>query len=203
MVTSIGAETAKLAGLHVDLGQKLRNSQITLEQFEWWLNQATEVRDRFMGEDFRAVIKGTSQIVVVKHIVDLDADPYIPEGWEVAEHKKAGQFEWSPNKVRLYLSENQKDGKWIKGEKLQPEVAAQSPFNANLLDFLLAHPELIPEEWKGKAMFFWNTVYRSADGRLCVRCLSWGGDCWYWSCGWLGDAFDSSSPAACSQVSSN
>ena len=68
--------------------------------------------------------------------------------------------------------------------------------NANILDYLLAHPELIPEEWKGKYIFFWGTIYRLSDGRLCVRYLIWNGSEWDWSYDWLDDDFNSDSPAA-------
>ncbi len=139
----------------------------------------------------------------VKHIIDLDADPFVPKGWEVESHNKGGQFEWSPDKVRLHLSPNQQNGKIINGYKLREELATEPLFNANMLDYLLAHPELIPEEWKGKAIFFWGTIYRSSGGSLYVRHLYWDGGYWSWYYDWLDDCFDSDDPAACSQVSSN
>jgi len=71
-------------------------------------------------------------------------------------------------------------------------------YNANLLDYLLAHPELIPDSWKGKAVFFWGKIYRVSSGRLYVRYLFFHGhgERWSWSYHWLDYDFDSDSPAA-------
>ena len=152
---------------------------------------------------FKNVINGTAKIVVVEHIIDCDADPFLPEGWQgVESHKKGGQLEWDPTKIRLHLSPNQQGSKYIQGHKLREELASEPVLNANVWDYLLAHPELIPEEWKGKYVFFWGTIYRRSDGILCVRFLNWRGERWNWVYFWLGRSFDSSSPAACSQVSS-
>jgi hypothetical protein len=74
--------------------------------------------------------------------------------------------------------------------------------NANVLDFLLANPDLIPEEWKKdehgntRYIFFWGTVYRDRGGDLYVRYLCWGGDRWGWGSRWLGSGWDGDSPAA-------
>ena len=73
--------------------------------------------------------------------------------------------------------------------------------NANLLDYLYEHPELIPESWKKDAsgntryMFFWGTVCRSSGGHLYVRCLYWYDGRWDWSIYWLGNVFVGSNPA--------
>jgi hypothetical protein len=45
---NIEAETARLAGLHIDLNQKLRSGNMTLDQFEWWLNQPKNTREALM-----------------------------------------------------------------------------------------------------------------------------------------------------------
>ena len=82
------------------------------------------------------------------------------------------------------------------GNNLRQELDDQPTLNANVLDYLLAHPELIPEEWKGKAVFFWGTIYRRSDGGLYVRCLYWGGSKWRWHGRWLDNGFNSGNPAA-------
>ncbi len=68
--------------------------------------------------------------------------------------------------------------------------------NANVLEYLLKNPRAIPEEWKGKYVFFWGTIYRRSDGRLYVRCLVWDGSQWYWSYYWLDIDFNGLNPAA-------
>ncbi len=134
----------------------------------------------------------------VAQIVNCDVKPFVPEGWKVVEHIKGGKWEWDPSKVLLYLSDGQKGGERIEGNKLREELKGKSVLNANVLDFLLANPLLIPEEWKGKAVFFWGTVYRNADGNLVVRYLYWNGTRWHWGYSWLAYDWIDLSPAALS-----
>ena len=141
-------------------------------------------------------------VATTLHIIDCDADPFTPSGWTVVEHKKSGQLAFDPAKIKLYLSPNQQNGKYIEGHKLRKELASEPALNANVLDYLLKNPRLIPEEWKKDAdghtlfIFFWGTIYRHPDGHLCVRCLYWDDGSWYWSSHWLVDDWFGSNPAA-------
>ena len=134
----------------------------------------------------REVLLGRAEIETAQHIIDCDAGPFVPKGWKVEEHKKGGQLEWDSVKVELFLSENQKDGKYVEGNKLRKELANKPVLNANVLDYLLAHPQLIPEEWKKdgsgncRYTFFWGTIYRNSAGRLSVRYLFFCGGEWRW-----------------------
>ena len=145
--------------------------------------------------DVLKVIKGQAEIKMIERLIDCDANPFIPGGWSVEEHKKGGMFKFNPEKISLYLSKKQKKGS-IEGNDIRKELANQPVLNANVLDYLLAHPELIPEEWKGKYIFFWGTIYRGSDGDLYVRCLHWNGSRWLWFYFWLGRDFFSDGPAA-------
>lgn len=130
-------------------------------------------------------------------VIDCYADPLLPSGWKGVEyHKKGGQLKLDLSKIKLHLSPNQMNGKYVEGNKLRKELATEPVLNANILDYLLAHPELIPEDWKGKYVFFWGTIYRNSHGRLCVRCLYWHGSAWDWSYYWLVGGFSGSGPAA-------
>lgn len=129
-------------------------------------------------------------------VVDLDADPFIPEGWKVEEHQKGGQFAFDPAQVQLHLDVGQQNGKYIKGTNLRKQLKSVPVMNANLLDWYLANPQYIPEEWKGKYVFFWGTIYRSRDGDLYVRYLFWNDDRWDWSSHWLGIGWRADRPAA-------
>lgn len=167
------------------------------------LGQVEAIVNKLGGmEGVKRFLAGFAEIVVVKHVIDCDAAPFLPEGWKVESHKKGGSLEWDPTKVKLHLSPNQQNGKCINGNKLREELVNEPVLNANVSDYLLAHPESIPEEWKGKYVFFWGTIYRRSDGRLYVRDLYFDDGRWYWGCGWLDDDWDSAHPAACSQVSS-
>lgn len=140
-------------------------------------------------------LRGMADIVIVRHIIDCDADPFVPDGWKVENHRKGGQFEWGTDKVLLHLSKEQASGNSIEGNKLRKRLEKMPVLNANVLDYLLKNPKLIPEEWKGKYVFFWGTIYRHSDGGLCVRCLRWRGGKWSWYYFWLDCGFVSSYPA--------
>lgn len=130
-------------------------------------------------------------------LIDLDADPFVPhESWKVEEHRKGGQFRWESTKVRLHWSRNQTSMSSIEGNELRVEIRGQSVYNANLLDYLLKNNHLIPEECEDKRVFFWGTIYRNSDVRLCVRCLCSDGDRWYSFYRSLNAPWDDDHPAA-------
>lgn len=147
-------------------------------------------------EGVERFLRGDAEVTIKRHVINCDADPHCPDGWTVEEHTKGGQFEWNPDAVSLHLDEGQQDGRVIKGNELRKKLAKQPVLNSCVLDYLLANPQLIPDEWKSKLVFFWGTIYRSSGGRLYVRCLYWGGGRWYWSYRWLGNDWRGRSPAA-------
>lgn len=129
-------------------------------------------------------------------LVDLNARPFIPVGWQVEKHVKGGKFQFDQTKVKLYLENKQKTGT-IGGHKLRELITKHKPFNANLLDWYLKpeNQKFIPENWKSKVVFFWGTIYRVSGGSLYVRYLSWGGYRWRWGYYWLGGDWDAYNPA--------
>jgi hypothetical protein len=131
------------------------------------------------------------------NVIDCDTDPFVPaHSWSVEEHKKGGSFQWDASKVELWLENEQKNGKVLTGSKLCQRLISKMVLNANVLDYLLANPYLIPEEWKDKHVFFWGTVYSSRGGNRFVRFLCWDDEKWSWYYDWLGNGFRGSSPAA-------
>ena len=167
-----------------------------LEKAGYTPDDITKLKQFADLSQFKAVLYGQAQIMLTKHLIDTDADPFLPDGWKVEKHQKAGQLEWNPARVKLYLSKHQKGGKYIGGHDLRKELENQPVMNANVLDYLLAHPDLIPESWKGKVVFFWGTIYRGADDDLYVRFLGWLGSRWDWNYRWLDVGWDDSNPAA-------
>lgn len=154
------------------------------------------------AENVLKILRDDVEVVLKPFLpIDLDAAPYVPDGWKVKEHRKGGQFKWDPTKVKLHLSKNQQGGRTIEGHKLRKELAKEQVFNANLLDYLLKpeNQHLIPEEWKQgntQPIFFWGTIYRASDGGLCVRCLCREFGEWCWNAGWLSGLSDGDDPAA-------
>lgn len=160
--------------------------------------------------DIRGVLRGTHEIKPIEYIIDCNADPFIPVGWEVEEHQKRGLFKWDPAQIRLYLSpplHDHDDHVCIKGYELREKLKGESVLNANVLDYLLQNQHLIPEGWKRRnafCVFFWGTVYcRPVGGRRdeilpCVRGLTWE-DNGVWGCDylWLNFYWYNNHPAAC------
>lgn len=154
-----------------------------------------------MNHTFEATTALAPEIATTKHTIDCDADPFLPNGWKVEEHRRGGQVEFDLSKVTLYLAEDQRCGKVIEGNELRKQLANQPVFNANVLDYLLKNPALIPVEWKGKAIIFWGTVYRNSNGGLCVLGLGCYGISPSFHSYWLGGNWVYTSPALCQQVS--
>lgn len=140
--------------------------------------------------DVLKVINGEAEIKLKDHIIDGSCDPCIPDGFKIEYHKKNGLFKFDTAKISLYLSLEQKRNYYIIGNDLRKEVAQKKIANANVLDHLILHQELIPEEWRGKAIFFWGTIYRRHDGNLFVRHLYHRASKWRWNFSWLGRDFD-------------
>ena len=124
--------------------------------------------------------------------IKLDKKPLLPEGWEIEEDN--GQTSFVPD-FALHLEPEQEKGR-IAGNTLRERLKGKPVLNANVLDYLLAHPELIPEDWKGKYVFFWGTIYRNSGGNLCVRYLYWRDGWWAWGRNWLDRDFNGYRPAA-------
>ncbi len=160
------------------------------------------IKNRALLAKFLPVLRGQAEVKAVEHLINCDAAPFVPNGWSVAEEKEqvedraTGNLAWDASKVRLHLDKRQKGSKYVMGNELRKALKGLPVMNANVLDYLLAHPELIPEEWKGKAVFFWGTVYRYSDGYLCVRYLDWFGGRWVWRYLWLGHVWHAGYPAA-------
>ncbi len=117
-------------------------------------------------------------------VIDCDTAPHTPrDGWSVAKHIPGGQLIWDPSRITLYLSDSQLQRR-IKGTELSRELAEQPVLNANVLDYLIRYPHLIPEEWKvdenGNTIYiyFFGTIYRDPDDCLRVRYLYFRYDHW-------------------------
>lgn len=165
-----------------------------------WQSESSVGIERISKELVKAYEEGVKS-KESKPLIDCDANPFVQDGFAVEEHRKGGLLDFAKTKTTLFLMKEQKMGRVV-GHDLRKDLVDQPVLNANVLDYLLAHPDLIPEEWKGKAVFFWGTIYRDRDGSLCVRYLCWYGVRWVWLCRWLGYDWYSVSPAACGQASS-
>jgi len=166
-----------------------------LEKAGFSAEEVTKLKQFNNLKGIRDILNGHAEITYPEHLIDCDATPFVPEGLTLVSHSKGGMWKWNPN-ISFYTSKKQKQGGYSVGNDLRKELEDQAVLNANVLDYLLAHPELIPESWKGKAIFFWGTIYRDSYGSLCVRYLHWRGSQWGWDCGYLDCGFYGDNPAA-------
>lgn len=137
-----------------------------------------------------AVLRGNAKVEYVK--IDCDVTPFNPRGKceirpeDQIASRVCGQVESDPAKIALivpYLVHNIK----ISGYDLKKALEGKPVLSANVLDYLLGHPVLIPESWKGKYICFWGTIYcgppitlypSEKQDTLFVRYLYWDSDRW-------------------------
>lgn len=131
--------------------------------------------------------------------IHIKTKPKLPfENWKIESHTPVGKI--NLEKLILHLEPEQENG-YLKGEVLRERLKDKHCLDGAVLDYLLAHTELIPESWKGKYVYFWGTIYRDSGGDLYVRYLYWVGGRWDWDYYWLDLVWRSDNPAAVSQVS--
>ena len=127
-----------------------------------------------------------------KHIIKTKI-PWIPNGFTLESHHDNGEVDLS--KLALHLEPEQEKGT-IKGEVLA-ERMKEKGLNSAVLKYLSDNPKLIPDDWKGKLVYFWGTILRNPHGYRYVLYLYWHGDEWNWdSDGWLVSDWDAASPSA-------
>lgn len=137
------------------------------------------------------VIRGTHEIRLIDHVLDLSVPCKLPfNGAERVGPTKSGVVKLERRgddlyldgkKIELFLSEKQKKDVHG-GHDLRKELEVKGGnVSATILDHLVAHPELWPENWKkdnqGNTIFvyFWDDIFCYSGGRLCVRGGFWGG----------------------------
>ncbi len=117
--------------------------------------------------------------------IDLDAQPFIPEGWSIGPEdqiasRATGMWRFDPAQIRLYRSDKQEACRDFIDLLCEPRLnqsmidSALPVLPANVLDWLLDdHQELIPKNWATghKSILFWGTVYKNNYGRLTIRRL--------------------------------
>lgn len=111
--------------------------------------------------------------------MDLQQPPHCPKGLTVRDHAK--DYVVDPTEVALLLhcSTAQAVGR-VSGHDVRAALVKIPVLNANVLDFLMI-PEnhcYIPENWRGRKVFFWGTTYMVAHGEECVRFIEWGSHGW-------------------------
>lgn len=151
-------------------------------------------------KEILSVLRGRSEIRLIEYIVDFDVGPMTPQGFEIRPEdqingRRNGKWIFSRKELSLHLAKKQKYGRTLVGNDLKDELDREPVMGAQLLDFYLRKPHLIPEEWKRKSVFFWGTIYRGTNGCLYVRYLYWDGAAWDSDYLWLARNFGCRRPA--------
>lgn len=112
------------------------------------------------------VVKGLAELTDIPYIVNLDAQPKTLTGYKASAHNGGGVFNFQHQSLDLFYPNPEREN----GYKIRS--ALEGPLNANMLDFLLGHPELIPQECQGKYTCFFGTTYCSyRDDESFVRAI--------------------------------
>jgi len=129
--------------------------------------------------------KDTHQIKEIEHGVNCDEFPMAIQYWKVVDHKKRGLFKFKLSKLSLFKFKKL-SGENVIEYNLRKESMAPLFLNANVLDYLLAHRHLIPNEWiTEKNIVFRGTTYYNHDEGICFRALSWNGLKGSWGWCWV------------------
>jgi len=210
----VGQFVAFLMSVFVIIRDTFKEVKVGIEIIQWlaedgrefFVETLTQLGDKFIKTQR---VKVLSDTVIM---VNLDVAPKLPFdgaeieknegcGWVKIEKREDGLYV-DDRKVVLYLSERQKGGQTIKGYELRDEFTGKLVLHPNILDALMEHFHLIPEDWKKdengntRYIFFWAVIFRNSDGDLFVRCLNWDGSRWFWNYRWLDIDFNSDNPAA-------
>jgi hypothetical protein len=124
----------------------------------------------------RQVLFGFFGTTESEHFIDLNADPIVPDGWKILWHIKNRQFKWDAALVTLFSTSDKKDYKGRSVGHVRMSLEMENVFNARLLDYLLAHQQLIPKEWEDKQVLFGGTLYQDHEGTSCIPSLYFNGE---------------------------
>lgn len=109
-----------------------------------------------------------------------------PSGWEGIRDVVIN------NGDELDLDHILKDGeKWVSGAEMMKRAKKLGGLTGRAhADYLLAHQDEIPEEWRESVLIFAGCEYKDSGGRSRVPCLCFNDDQWRLYFFWLGNNFD-------------
>jgi len=110
-----------------------------------------------------------------EHIIDCDSNPVFSFSFgRVVGHEKGGKLVWDATTVRPFRREWFGMRPSVGGLELWKMSSGSPTLNACVLDYLLAHPDLIPPEWKSSYVLFRGTVFLDVvDGFFYAAALVW------------------------------
>jgi hypothetical protein len=90
-----------------------------------------------------------------------------PEAEQLPDRLR-GKFQGDATEFLRLVNEGMRNGDWVSG-------CLQLP--VQLMDYLLAHPYLIPAELEGRSIRFWGHIYYGVNNGKYIRMLYWNGKC--------------------------
>lgn len=159
-----------------------------------WLD--TDVGKREAEKALRLI--GNRFIMTQEHFINCDDIPRIPKGWELIRHDQCGKIKWETENVSFYVVPDlQENGKKIRGYGVRRMIEEMPVLNINAMRYLLRRQCLIPKKWRGKAIFFWGTIFRDHNHNLIVYYMFWEDKYKQWqeSFAWFGAELDEDNPA--------
>lgn len=212
----LGRLIAILVGIYTLITETFKKLRIGIEITAWVIGDGKEKFVALLtalGEEYgRSKVKDPN--VLHEATIDTETTPRLPFGGAVIEshtgmgkvvliQKRTDGLYIDGKKVVLHRVSRQIGGKAIQGHELRTELVGEKVLNACVEDFLLDHPEFIPEDWKKdeqgntRYIFFWGTIFRGpSSGYLYVRYLCWNGDAWVSDYNWLDSDWNGHYPAA-------
>lgn len=125
------------------------------------------------GHIMAKVIKGVAEIRDLPHTVDLDEQPLEINGYMVVSHNGGGVFNFDDRAVTLFSEDIPKNGYQLKS-------LITNAFNGNMLDFLLNHQDLIPNDCREVYTCFLGTIYQDLqDDQPYIRAMYNYRDCYH------------------------
>ena len=184
MNTIIGTDAAKLAGLLIDLSQKIRSGQVTLDQLEWFNKLTRKEREQL----------SVSRIITVDRARPFNPVELLGPGWTIDEQDKwalsLNRIDLANVRLEHMLKENETG---ITGEERLKRVkkAGHIRLDAKVFQKLWENQKLIPESWKEKTdgytnfIFFDGTILRNPLGDRCALYFHWDDSRWSSGHVWL------------------
>jgi len=109
--------------------------------------------------------------------IDCSSAPFCPSRLKVLHHTVTDSLNWDEKLFDQFRPISQIGTGVLSGSNFLKKIKSEkfNVANANVLDWLLAHQDFIPEVWKNDRTYFWGTTYTWEEGKETpiVRYLAW------------------------------
>jgi hypothetical protein len=167
---------------------------ITVAKVGWSPEQLSSLtKNQDLLKQFLGVINKTHKIVKKIHVIDCNVLPLFPEsgyGWKFYEgpsKNKFGLLSFNPEHLEVFHCSKRREDRtdWVTYMVDDFHKESLNGLPANVLDYLLGIPELIPEDWKNKSksgkirhFVFVKTQYVEPNGIVHYRDLYYEDNKW-------------------------